>query len=232
MKKTFVLVLISLVLLTGCSIEQIDDNNIDTIIDTFLSKDLDLYNQVSSGYKYYLPRGIRVVDNAEYNEKLYADGNIYYLYVDVVSYYFKKVVDYTKKEDIYYSKKLEHNDKKGYIEITKNKELYFVEMVYNHAKVEAFVSENNIKQTVVNAAYILNSLKFNDKIIEKIFDENQLSVNEEQFKLFEPKRKTGDFLDYEEEYGQYEETINEDLIVPNNESINDDDATTINQFLE
>lgn len=232
MKKTFVLVLISLVFLTGCSIEQIDENNIDIILDTFLNKNLNLYNQVSSGYKYYLPRGIRVVDNAEYNEKLYADGNIYYFYVDVVSYYFKKVDNYTEKEDIYYSKRLEHNNKKGYIQITKNKELYFVEMLYNYAKIETLVAEKDIKQTVINATYILNSLNFNDKIIEKSFDETLLNFNEEQFKLFEPKRKTGDFLDYEEEYGKYEETIDEDLIVPNDESVNDNNDTTINQFLE
>ncbi|MDD2469475.1 MAG: hypothetical protein PHI22_00900 [Bacilli bacterium] len=216
MKKFFMLLLISLIITTGCNIKQIDDKNIDKMIDTILGTNLNLHNQTSSGYKYYVPRGVRVIDSTSYNEKLYTNGHMYYLYVDVVSYHFKKTSDYKVNEKAYFSKKLDYNNKKGYLEINKIKNLYFVEMMYNYAKIEAFVSLDSLEQTVINASYILSSLKFNDTIIKLLFDEQVINFNEEQFKLFEPKRKEGDFLDYFDEYEEYEEEIDEDLITPDN----------------
>lgn len=222
MKQIFVLLLISLVFVTGCSIKQINNKDINKIVDTILSKDLKLYNQTSNGYKYYLPRGVRVTDNTDYNEKLYSGGNTYYLYVDIVSYYFKKDNISKVNKDAYFSKVLDYNAKKGYLEITKVKNIYFIEMMYNYAKVEVFVPKNDIEQTIINASYVLSSLKLNDKIIKILFDDNILNFDEEQFKLFEPKRKEGDFLDYVKEYDQYESTIDEDLIAPDGTPVNGD----------
>jgi hypothetical protein len=229
MKKFFVLLLISLVFTTGCSIEQMDVKNINKMVDTILSQKLNLSNQTSSGYKYYAPRGVRVINNTDYNEKLYANGNKYYLYVDVVSYYFKKDSTYEENKEAYFSKKLDYNNKKGYLEITKIKDLYFVEMMYNYAKVEVLVPKDDIEMAVINAGYILSSLKFNDRIIKTKFDNNALNFNEEKFELFEPKRKEGNFLDYINEYDQYEGPIDEDLITPDDTSNNENE---INNLLE
>jgi len=222
MKKIFVLLLISLTFLTGCSVAEINDKDMNKIVDTILGKNLNLHNQTSNGYKYYLPRGTRVIDSTSYNEKLYSSGNVYYLYVDIVSYHFKKDVSYEENEDAYFSKKLDYNDKKGYLEITKIKGLYFVEMMYNYSKIEVIVSKDDIEDAVINASYILSSLDFNDKIIEILFNEATLDLDEEEFELFEPKREEGNFLDYVKEYDQYEDTIDEDLIAP------DDTATDEN----
>lgn len=69
MKRNFVLLLVSLIFLTGCTIEQQNIKDIDKMVATILGKKLNLYNQISNGYKYYLPRGLRVIDNTSYNEK-------------------------------------------------------------------------------------------------------------------------------------------------------------------
>ena len=53
MKKKAIL-LILLLLVSGCTIVRIDTKNIDTIIDVVLSKNNTLYNQVGKGYKYYM----------------------------------------------------------------------------------------------------------------------------------------------------------------------------------
>lgn len=212
MKKLFVLLLISLFFITGCNIKEINANDLNKLTDNILSKKLGLYNRVSSGYKYYAPRGIRVIDSTDYNEKLFSDGVKYYLYVDVVSYFFKKELKYEVNEEAYFSKKLDYKGKKGYLEITKNKNIYFIEMMFNYSKIEAYVSQSDINKTVLNASYILNSLVFNDSLISLAFDENKSSFNEEDFKIFEPKRQEGNFIDYINEYNQYEGTIDEELL--------------------
>ena len=94
MKKFFLLLLIPLLFMTGCTIKQVDNKDIKSILDTLLGNNLNLYNQTSKGYKYYVPRGVSVIDNTSYNEKLIATGDIYYLYVDVVSYQYKKINNY------------------------------------------------------------------------------------------------------------------------------------------
>jgi hypothetical protein len=221
MKRYAILLLLSLVLVTGCSIRQINGDDLDKVTDTILGTKLNLYNQISSGYKFYLPRGVRLIDDTSYNEKLESSGNRYYLYVDVVSYYFKKDSTYKINKDAYFSKELVYNKKHGYLEITKIKGLYFIEMMYNYAKVEVFVPKEDISQTIINASYILNSVKFNDKTIKTLFDENKLDYAEEKFQLFEPKRKDGNYLDYVKEYDQYEKDIDESLIAPDDTTTND-----------
>ena len=190
MKRNFVLLLVSLIFLTGCTIEQQNIKDIDKMVATILGKKLNLYNQISNGYKYYLPRGLRVIDNTSYNEKIYSKGNTYYLYVDVVSYQFKRDLTYDENDKAYLSKKLNYNKNKGYLEITKtNNNLYFVEMMYNYGKIEALVPKNDIPETVINASYILGSLTFNDRVIKILFEEGTNEFVEKPFELFKPKRK-------------------------------------------
>ena len=214
MKKIFVLLLVTLTFLTGCSVKEVNNENINEMVDTILDKKMGLYNQHSSGYKYYLPRGMSLIDSTNYNEKMFSNGNSYYLYIDVVSYHFQKDSAYKKNIKAYFSKNLTYNNKKGYIEITKIKDLYFVEMMFNYAKIEAFVPKDDINQAVINASYILGSLKFNDIIIKRLFDDDVLKFDELSFELFKPKGDDGDYLNYVKEFDTYEKEIDEDLIVP------------------
>ena len=207
--KRFVLLLCLVVLLTGCNIQKVEDNNIDAIIDSVLKKYIELSNSYFDGYKYYLPRGLRLVSKKDYNAKLVSGKNTYYLYVDVIAYY-NKVETTFEKSDGYFSKELSFNDKKGYIEITKLKDMYLVEIMYNYAKIETFVEQKDLNKVIINSCYILSSVEYNDKVIETLVGENALDYKETIFDIFGPHRDTDQFLQYEEEY-QYKGDIEEEL---------------------
>lgn len=193
MKKILLLCL----LLTGCSIVRIDTSSIDTITDVVLSKNNSLYNQVGKGYKYYVPRGVSYINSNNNNDTLYSNGNYYYLYIDIVSYYKKIEKDYQINKDAYYSKIIDINNKKGYLEINQNNDLYFIEFMYNYAKIEALTTKEKINDIVLNASYILSTIKFNDNVIKIMLDEDFLA-SEEVYDIFNTKKETDDFLKLEE----------------------------------
>jgi flagellar biosynthesis/type III secretory pathway protein FliH len=59
-------------------------------------------------------------------------------------------------DDSYYSEKLEYNKKDGYIQIDEDKNnKYFVQFVYNYSKMEAYVSKEDLVDTVQNEPYEL-----------------------------------------------------------------------------
>lgn len=197
MKK---LILLSLLfLLCGCSIVRIDTSNIDNIIGVVLSKNNNLYNQIGKGYKYYIPRGVSYMDTNDYNDVLYSDGNYYYLYIDVVSYYYNVVKEYEKDENAYYSQPIEVNGKKGYLEINEQDNgRYFIEFMYNYSKMEAEVDYDDINNVILNMSYMLSTIKFNDNVIKVILDDDFL-VSEEKYDIFTSKKESNDFLKLEDE---------------------------------
>ena len=93
MKRNIILICIAVILLTGCTIVRIDTTSIDNIVNVITSKEGSLYNHVGRGYKYYVPRGVTYIDSSGSNDKLYSNGVYYYLYLDEVSYYYKKAID-------------------------------------------------------------------------------------------------------------------------------------------
>ena len=190
MKKVVILTLMFL-LLTGCSIVRINTNNIDTIVEVILSKNNNLYNRVGRGYKYYVPRGVTYIDTDENNDKLYSKGNYYYLYVDVVSFYNKIDIEYSEKDDIFYSRKFSTDDgfsSNGYLEITNKDNLYYVTFVYNYAKIETIVSKNELNNAVLNSAYILSTIQFNSDVISLMIDSEKINNREEKYELFKNKK--------------------------------------------
>ena len=207
--KKIALLLCLVVLLTGCSVQKVENNNIDSIIESVLNKDIKLSNSYFGGYKYYLPRGLRLVSKKSYNAKLVNENNTYYLYVDVIAYY-NKIQKKFEQSEGYYSKELNFNNKQGYIEITKINEMYLVEIMYNYAKIETLVEEKDLNTVVINSCYILSSVQYNDKVIETLVGENILDYKETIFDIFGPHRDTDQFLQYEEEY-QYKGDIEEEL---------------------
>ncbi len=197
MKK--LLLLCSLLLLCGCSVVRIDTNSIDNIVSVVLSKNNDLYNQIGKGYKYYIPRGVSYMDTNDYNDVLYSDGNYYYLYIDVVSYYHKVVKNYEEDPNAYYSKKIDINGKQGYLEINKQEnDRYFIEFMYNYSKIEVEADYDDINDIVLNTSYILSTVKFNDKVISAVLDDEFL-VSEEKYDIFTSKKESDNFLKLEEE---------------------------------
>ena len=209
MKKILILIL-CLFVLTGCE-SSIDVNDYDAILDTFLSKSTSLVNNYSNGYKYYLPSGVRVIECDNYNEKLYANGYNYYLFVDLVSYYYKTDIDYIPKKDIYYSKNFEYKEKKGYVEITEDKELYKINIYYNYASIETHVVKKDIGETLINICYILNSIKFNDAVTNYKIGNEEVIMNEEIYDFYTPK-KEGNFIEHINKYDEYKEVNDENNI--------------------
>lgn len=184
--KVFVFVFI-VFLISGCSAVRIDTNSIDNILNVILTKDNVLFNQVGQGYKYYLPGGVTYIDSDNQNDILYCNGNYYYLYIDAISYYYKNKVDYKENPNVYYSKLISETDgykASGYIEIKEKDDLYYMEFVYNHAKIEAIVSKENLNETVLNSSYILSTIKYNYNIIDLMLKKDYFT------------NKTGKYNDY------------------------------------
>jgi hypothetical protein len=195
MKKILIILLTTLIL-TGCTVVRIDTNSIDSTIGVILSKNNDLFNVIGKGYKYYVPRGVSFVDTDEYNNKLYSDGNYYYLYIDIISYYHNKKVTYEENKKAYYSKAININGKEGYLEINKAKDLYLVEFMYNYAKIEVLVEKEDINNVVLNSSYILSTIKFNNNVIKLTLDDDYFTSKEEKYDIFTSKKDIDNFLMY------------------------------------
>lgn len=198
------LILLSLVLLatTGCSIVRIDNKNLDKSLDIVLSGKNNLRNNSFEGYKYYVPHGLRIIEKYNYNQVIrYKDTN-FYLYVDIVSYFYKNKIKYSNN-DVYYFKELCYNNNDGYISVKKTKNKYFIEYVYNYAKIESYVNKDDLNDAVVNISYILSSIKYNRNIIKSFIGENKLNYTEESFSLFGKSKDTSSFLNYVDEYDKY-----------------------------
>ena len=123
--------------------------------------------------------------------------NKYYLYVDAISYYHKKENTYEENDTSHYSRRLNYNEKDGYIQIDEQDDgNYIVNYMFNYAKMETYVSKDNLIYAVNNMSYVLRSVTFNDKVLESLIGENILNYEEETFSLFDNTTTyKGDFLD-------------------------------------
>ena len=198
MKKKGIILCLITILLTGCTIVRIDTTSIDNMVNIVTSKNNTLYNRVGIGYKYYVPRGVTYIDSSGTNDRLYSNGVYYYLYLDEIAYYYKNSLNFKEDPFKYYSKKINNKNKKGYLEITQKDELYLIEFVYNYAKIEALVPEEDIEMTVLNSSYILSTIKYNKNIIKLALEDDFLKRKEEKYEEFTSKKETNNFLRYEE----------------------------------
>ncbi len=206
MKKIYAF-LLSLLLLTGCSTIDLytNQNNVDNIVKDVFSKNINLYNNVFDGYKFYTPRGLKVIDKNKYNCKILTNDETLYLYVDVVSYYYKRTKPHYNKDNMILSKDLSYNGKNGYIQISEINNKYYIEYLFNYSKIEAYINKNNLNETILNMTYILSSIDYNDKVIKTLVDKNALDYKEEKFDLFESKSDKSNFLEALEKYDNYVE---------------------------
>ncbi len=196
MKKLIVLLSIVLLLMTGCSIKKLDDKDFESNMNVLLSEKISNSNVNFEGYKYYVPEGLKFVNKEEYNA-IFKDrfNNKYYLYVDVISYYHKIENTYKINQDAYYSKVIDYNDKTGYLEIIESGSKYYVEFMFNYAKIEVLVDKDQLVNAMNNMCYVLRSIKFNDKVLESLVGDNVLSYTEENFTLFDKTPTRSDVLE-------------------------------------
>lgn len=211
MKKIFMLSLL-LIICTGCT--RIDNVNDWSIIIDKVNSTNKVQNEASIGYKYYLPFGITKVYDKDYNQKFKIDNEYMFLYVDIVSYYYKNTLNLNDSTaGNYYYKNIVNEDKTGYLKITylEDKDLYYIKLVYNYAKIEAYVPEMKIDDIITNGMIILDSIEYNDKLIKKILDDEYISGVDKEYKIKKPKDAESRFSEYLSEYVQSEESKIPDL---------------------
>lgn len=207
MKKVLCL-LTTILLLCGCS--KINDKSYDELINSVVASNYKMENTHRTGYKYYTPTNMDILNTLDYNETLADDNYKYYFYVDVVSYYNRVIESFTEDDKAVYSKSINYEDKYGYIEINKWKNgKYLLEIMYNYAKIEVIVDEENIKSAITNSMVILSSVKYNNNVLESIVGENVLTTKEIEFNIFETKKNESNFLKVSEE------DVYEDKDMPN-----------------
>lgn len=227
--KKGLLLLLTLVLLTGCTVTNMSNKTYEQVMDKILSLNIKLSNKIGNGYKYYAPRGVVRTDANTYNDVLKRDNITYYLYVDVVGYYYKMSPSYKVNKSAYYSKKLKYGKKTGYVHITDKKDKLYVRMFYNYAKIETYVDEKDLNQAMEDISYILSSVKFNDSVLEKMYKAGNFGSKEEVYKLFENKEREGNFLEYIKEYDKYDEddvTEEKELKIKETTTKSDEDTKT------
>lgn len=214
MKKKFILLsLLACVVLVGCT--PIQDMTLLEIIDIGTSRTVEVYNKYRKGYKYNLPKGLDVVDNSEYNEVIESKDYVFYLYVDAVSYYNKIIEKYEESAEAYVSLQINYQDKYGYLEINQlDEEKYFIEIMYNYAKIEVIVNKRDINVAVYDSLSVLASVKFNDDVLKTLLDEETSQFQEVQFDIFETVTTVdSQYLQaVEEEKEEQEEIHDSDLI--------------------
>ena len=210
--KKFVVLIVMLLLLTGCT--NIQKENYNDIISSVVTSRYNVYNEYRSGYKYYMPNSMSSVDTKDFNEKITSSKYNYYLYVDVVSYYNRTLNEFKSDDRAYYSEAITYEDKYGYLEINRqDNKKYLVEIMYNYAKIEVMVEESDLKEAVTNSIIILSSINYNSEILAGIVGDNALEYNEETFNIFQAKKKESNFLDVQEsDVYEEKEKVDPDLV--------------------
>ena len=126
-----IIIVLCLFLFTGCTrTYYMNSLSYEEILNNATIEENNLHNTNNKGFKYYLPTGFSVTKDNEFNQTLTSHNNIYYLNIDIVSYYYKKGSEEIKEIDDYYFYKFNKNNKDGYLRIRKNNDKFFVELCY------------------------------------------------------------------------------------------------------
>lgn len=210
--KKITIMLLSILLLAGCTAIDISKMESYQIMEEILSKNVEMYNNSFEGYKLYIPQGLKVIDKNNNNIKIYGNKETLYLYVDIVSYYYKEKQEFKEVTSYVLSKSIEYNGKKGYINVSERDDKYLLEMVYNYSKVEALVSKENLNTVILNTTYILSSIKYNDSVISLLIDKSVTNYKEEKIDIFGSVGESSSFLEAIEKYDIYKEEEDQDIL--------------------
>ena len=211
-KRVIFLVIITLIM-TGCTKL---DSNVDNIVDSTMVKNVDKVNTVSTGYELYIPMGVRQLVDNEYNQRLKIKDTDVYLYVDTVSYYYKNKLNYKSNESYnYYYREVNFNEKDGYIGINKLDDgSFFVEIVYNYSKIEFYTSEEKLPIILSNCLTMVNSIKYNDNLIDMDLKNTTDGGREVKYELDKPKDSESTFYQVLQEFVEEEES---EVVLPDSE---------------
>ncbi len=189
-------------LLLGCS-KINDTKDYINLVNNCLNNKVST-NNVAIGYKYYTPKGVTKIQDYNYNHVFLIDNNKVYLYVDIISYFYKKELKHKKNDHAAYYEEIQNDKKNGYIEIIKEEEKYFLKIDYNYSRIETYVKEKDLNKMVTLSTIILNSIKYNNKVIEKVLARDFGEFSELTYKVDKPEDAKNNFSQYLEEYVQKE----------------------------
>ena len=196
-----ILIVFSIFLMVGCTGVNINTQTLSEIIDSEIKEESKSATVNNKGYKYYLPSGFSVSKDNTYIQELLSNGVTYYMNIDIVSYYYKNKMSSNHELDDYEYYTFENNDTNGYLRIRKNNDNFYVELCYNYAIIEVEVKESELRYAVSRGIMILNSIKYNNSVIEKYINDNDLESSETVYKIPEPENNEAkNVLEYIEEY--------------------------------
>ena len=203
--KKILISLLALMILSGCTKIENNVSDYNTLIANVLNEENNYVNNVSVGYEYYLPKGAMVLENSDYNQTFKIMHTNIYLYVDIVSYYYKNKLNLNTSDNHYYYKEILDN---GYLQIDKTSDnRYFVKIVYNYAKVEFYTNEENLNSLITYSMIILNSINYNDTLIESLLKDNSVTNSEIAYEL-DGTSQNNSFSQLLSEYINVEEETN------------------------
>lgn len=204
--KKFLILLLLTIFLSGCT--RIDnEKEYKNVANNIINSPTSLVNTATRGYKYYLPKGGSLIYNIDFNQKFRVLEEDIYMYVDIVSYYYKKDLNDYEDDFNYYFSNISSKDKVGYIGINKEDDEYFVKIVYNYAKVEFYTNEEKLSSLVGYSMVIMNSIEYNDILILEIIEDNNIRSEDSIYNITKPSDSESKFNEYLEEYVQDEEKI-------------------------
>ncbi len=204
MKKKVITLLLICFALCGCT--NVKNMSTEQIIATFANNPGHI-NIYRTGYKYSLPRGLQVDSYSLYNEVISNNDTIFYLYVDIVSFYNKKNYDYVKNTSSYYSEEFSYNDKKGYLEINlKENGKYLIEIMYNYAKIEVMVNKESMNRALLYSISVLKSISYNESVIKNLLGKDIFNYSEEDYNIFNTTSNDSNYLNYDNEYKETDES--------------------------
>lgn len=210
--KKLVILIIGVLVVSGCT--DIKEYTYEDILNNQYNSPSSFNNIRRKGYSYYLPVGLKITNSDEYNEVITNNQNLYYLYVDIVSYFNKQEFDYSTNSKTFYSVPYQNGDKKGYLEINElENDKYLIEIMYNYAKIEVMVEEKDINIAIFYSTSILSSITYNNNIIENLMGKDVLNFSEEEFNIFKTTGTESNVLEmFENESDEKKDIPDTDLI--------------------
>ena len=146
------------------------------------------------------------------------ENSFFYISEDYFNY--KLSNTYKINDKAFYSKKIDINGKTGYLEINEIDDKYFIEFVYNYSKIESYASKKNLNKTLTTISYILNSIKFQDSLIDSLVGEASLKYHEEDFNIFKANGNDTKFIDVVEQNDDGRMNSKDEDILELDENIN------------
>ena len=69
--------------------------------------------------------------------------------------------------------------------------MVIIKFSYNYARIESLVDKDDINDVILNASYILSTVKFNHNVVKIMLDDEYFTNKEEKYDLFNSVEENG-----------------------------------------